>query len=243
MTASAASISALLLLALAGGFLFAGLCEYTRYPSLRGEGQQLYFFAAVFAVLLIFVSRAIIAVGTFLIPAPIVNYLNNLWVSLGGPLHSEALFTFFVAFWLGPIAAWLINLFSDSEQIARKVITNYGGQMERFIYDAILERRLIFVTLSNGKVYVGWPTNVPHPKPRREDLKEHFKLLPARSGYLNEKLEPIFTTEYQSVYSKILRGNLQEMEISDFQIVIPLDEVVVLRTYSLSMDQKLFELS
>lgn len=98
MTAGAASIPLLVLLALAGGFTFAVLCEHTRYTSLRGEGQQLYFYAAVFAVILIFVSRIFMTVAELLAPPLIEKGAKSLSANLSGPLDSPALPTFFLAF-------------------------------------------------------------------------------------------------------------------------------------------------
>ncbi|CAN5618220.1 hypothetical protein BH20ACT10_BH20ACT10_21350 [soil metagenome] len=240
-TVSAAAFSALLLLALAGGFLFAAICEYTRYPSLRGEGQQLYFFASVFAVLLVLTARLLISVGRLFIPGSLRSWLNGLWEPLAGPLNTDALLTFFVAFCLGPILAGLINLFTDSGKIARNVIAGYGGRLERFLYDSILNRQLIYVALNSRKVYIGWAVDIPKPKPRREESREHFTLLPLQSGFLNDKLEPEVTTEYEPVYLKVITGAIEELSIADFQIVVPLDEVAVVRAYSLDLRQDMFK--
>lgn len=242
MTASAASTSILVLLALAGGFMFAVLCERTRYPSLRGEGQQLYFYAAVFAVVLIFISRVLITVAIWLLPAPVEKGTETFWARLAGPLDSPALLTFFLAFWLGPVSAAIFNRFSDSKQISAGVIEDFGGQLEKFLYDAVVDGQLIFVALGNRKVYIGWPMEVPKPKPRREEVKEHFRLLPVESGFLDEHtLEPEFTTPYAPVYNRIASGKITAVAIEDFQIVIPLDEVTVVRAYSLEIDQRLFD--
>lgn len=137
----------------------------------------------------------------------------------------------------------LINRFSDSEKISAAVIEDFGGQLEKFLYDAMVSGQLIFVALGNRKVYVGWPMEVPKPKPRREEDKEHFRLLPVRSGYLDERvLEPRYTSRYALVYSRIASEEITEAAIVDFQIVIPLDEVTVVRAYSLDIDQRLFKM-
>lgn len=114
--------------------------------------------------------------------------------------------------------------------------------MEKFLYDAVVDGQLIFVALGNRKVYIGWPMEVPKPKPRREEAKEHFRMLPVVSGFLNEHtLEPEFTTPYAPVYNRVASGEITAVAIDDFQIVIPLDEVTVVRAYSLEIDQRLFE--
>lgn len=187
------------------------------------------------------VARVLISVGQLTILATFQSWLNDLWAPLTGPLNTEALFTFFTAFWLGPILAGLINLFTDSSKVSRRVIASYGGQLEKFLYNSILNRQSIYVALNSGKVYVGWVIDIPKPKPRKEEFREHFTLLPIQSGYLNDRLEPQFITGYEPVYLKVMDRTIQSLSIADFQIVIPLDEVAVVRAYSLDLDQNLFK--
>lgn len=222
--------------------MFAARCKRTRFPSLRGEGQQIYFYAAVYAVVLVAISRFLIVVAEFLSPAAVERFMHNLWTVLAGSLGSSALPTFFTAFVLGYVGADIVNCFSDDDRISAKVIEVYGGQLDKFLYDAIFEAQLLFVVLGNGKVYVGWATDVPMPKPRREDIKEHFKFLPTMSGYLDDKLQPQFTTQYGAVFDKVVDEGIANLDIYNFEIVIPLDEVMVLREYSLDVQQDWFKM-
>jgi len=66
MMPSASAISVFLLLALAGGFVFAYLWERSRYISLRSEGQRLYFLAAVYAIPLVIASHLIASLLSWL---------------------------------------------------------------------------------------------------------------------------------------------------------------------------------
>jgi hypothetical protein len=245
----AASITTLLLLALAGGFLFGYICEYTRYPSLRGEGQQLYFFAVVFAVVLLVLARAVIFVCNVILLVPkwlcscdLGKPIDAIWNYLAGPLYTGALPTFVVAFALGPIAALLFNLWSDRDKISDSVIDTYGQELERFLYESAKQKRLVYVSLDNRKVYVGWAIDMPLPKPRRDAPTEHFTLLPAKSGYLGEdNLKAHFTTYYGPVHDEIANQTITDLSLADFQIIIPLDRMVVVRPYSLDVDLRLFE--
>ncbi len=101
------------------------------------------------------------------------------------------------------------------------------------------EEALVSVTLSNRKVYVGWPVYTPDPRRETRD----FRLLPALSGYRNEKtLELQFTTQYINVYQRIQSGAISGVDADDFEIAIPLDEVVSANLFSLEIDQQLFEI-
>jgi hypothetical protein len=152
----AASTTALLLLALAGGFLFAYSCKHTKYPSARGEGQQLYFFAAVFAVLLLSYSRGAIALAASMAPRSWEEWFGGVMKGLAGPLYSPMLSTFVLAFVLGTVMAWSVNRWSDGSKIADNVIDEYGEELEKFLYDSTRDQTLVYIALDNRKVYVGW---------------------------------------------------------------------------------------
>jgi hypothetical protein len=238
----AASTTALLLLALAGGFLFAYSCKHTKYPSARGEGQQLYFFAAVFAVLLLAYSRGAIALAASIALRPWEEWFGGVMKDLAGPLYSPMLSTFVLAFILGPVMAWSVNWWSDGSKIADNVIDEYGEELEKFLYESTRDQSLVYIALDNRKVYVGWAIDMPLPKPRRDAPKDYFTLLPAKSGYLAEDtLKPHFTTFYGPVHDQIADGTITDLSLEDFQIVVPLDRMVVARPYSLDVDPSLFE--
>jgi hypothetical protein len=247
--AGAAPITALLLLALAGGFLFGYICEYTHYSSVRAEGQQLYFFAVVFAAVLLVLSRVVIFLCNLLLlllewlcSYDLGTSIDAIWKYLAGPLYTGALPTFVVAFALGPITAWLANKWSDRDKISDRVIDTYGQELEKFLYESAKQKRLVYVALDNRKVYVGWAINMPLPKPRRDAPTEHFTLLPAKSGYLtNDDLKAYFTTYYGPVHDEIANGTITDLSLPDFQILIPLARMVVVRPYSLDVDPSLFE--
>jgi hypothetical protein len=200
------------------------------------------FFAAVFAVLLLFASRGVIALVASVAPDCLEAWFRGVLKALAGPLYSSALSTFVLAFVLGPIAAWLVNSQSDRNKISDKVIDDYGEELEKFLYESAREKSLVYLALDNRKVYVGWAIDMPIPKPRRDAPKELFTLLPAKSGYLAEDtLKPHFTTYYGPVHAEIADGVITDLSLEDFQVVIPLDRMVVVRPYSLDVEPSLFE--
>lgn len=249
VTANAASISALILLALAGGFWFAVWCEYTRYASQRGGGQRLYFYAAVCAVLLLFASRLLITIANALdaifqwcLGFSFLALLATAFEYFAGPLATAATPTFGLAFVLGPILARIVNRRLDYVARAQAVREQYGTQVEIFLDSCAVNRQLVYVGLNSDKVYVGFVTEMPHPKPELDKTKEYFTLWPQRSGYLDEQLRPQFTTQYSSTYEQILNGTITDVSLEDFEIIIPLDELVIVRTYSLDVDQAEFRM-
>ena len=132
---------------------------------------------------------------------------------------------------------------SNFEKVSTNIINEHGSQLELFLYDAVIEAQLLFVALDNKKVYVGWATLPPKLKTRLDAATEHFGFLPVRSGYLDQvDLEPAYTTEYGPVYERILEGKLKGLDMADFEILLPMDKVVVIRPYSLDVPQELFSL-
>jgi hypothetical protein len=242
---NAAGLSALLLLALAGGFVFAERRWPTRYRILRAEGQQVYLYAALYAVLLVFLSLLLLRVGSVVIPDRGECWIAKHWSRLLSPYNLDvpALPPFVLAFVLGWLGGPLLNRLSNYENASRNIINEHGGQLEQFLYDAIIDAQLLFVALDNKKVYVGWATLPPKLKTRLDAATEHFGFLPVRSGYLDQAtLEPAYTTEYGPVYERIVEGGLGDLDMADFEILLPMDKVVVIRPYSLDVPQELFSL-
>jgi len=160
-----AGLSALLLLALAGGFAFASIYKRTRYQALRAEGQQLFLHAALYAVVLVLLSRLLLWISVGIVPDKAEKRIGEIWGDFLGPLNIPAFTTCLGAFILGVLGAWLLNKLSDQERTARRVIEEHSGQLTEFLYDSMLEARLLFVAFDNRKVYVGWPTLLPVLKP------------------------------------------------------------------------------
>src|SRR5688500_15121187 len=84
---------------------------------------------------------------------------------------------------------------------------------------------------------------MPQLKMRLGDAAEHFRRLPVRSGYLDQAtLHPLYTTEYGPAYERIIEGSLGGLDMADFEILLPMDRVVVIRLFSLDVPQSLFSL-
>lgn len=238
---SSGAVPILLLLALAGGFVFANGWKRTRYRISRAQGQEIYFYAVLYGLFLLFLSFLLFWIARGIIPDPWEERIGEEWARFLAPLEVPALPRFIGAFALGWLGAKVLNRISDDQITSKIVISEHGSQLEQFLYESILEAQLLFVAFDNRKVYVGWPTLQPKLKPRPDSNTEYFGLLPVRSGYLDEThLQPSFTTQYGPVYEKILDDTLTGVDMADFEILLPVDKVVVIRPYSLDLPQELF---
>jgi hypothetical protein len=187
-------------------------------------------------------SRGVIALAASIAPRAWEEWFGGVMKGLAGPLYSPMLSTLVLAFVLSPVMAWSVNRWSDGSKIADNVIDDYGEELEKFLYESTRDQSPVYIALDNRKVYVGWAIDMPLPKPRRDAPKDYFTLLPAKSGYLAEDtLKPHFTTFYGPVHDQIADGTITDLSLEDFEIVVPLDRMVVARPYSLDVDPSLFE--
>jgi hypothetical protein len=158
-----------------------------------------------------------------------------------GNTAAAALPPFLGEFVLGLVGAPLINRLLNVRRTSRRIITEHGSQLELFLYEAMLDAQLLFVGFENRKVYVGWVTLQPKLKRQFHSDTEYFGFLPVRSGYLDQKtLEPHYTAQYGLIYEKILDGVITYVDMDDFDILLPMDKVVVIRPFSLDLPREEF---
>ena len=235
-----AGTASLLLFVLAGAFAFAYRCHYTSYLASRMEGRQLLFLVTSVAVGLLLLSRCFLLVASLLLWEPLVSFIGRVWMAIVSPFGvPEVLATFFGAFVLGPVLAGLVNAFYGAERASTDIIEKYGGEREKFLFAAMESEDLVLVTLRSRKVYVGWPLYTPDPRRETKD----FRLFPAASGYRDEQtLELKLTTQYSGVYERIEAGEYSDLQVEDFDTILPLEEVESANLFSLEIDQDLFKI-
>jgi hypothetical protein len=233
-----ANTATLFLLALAGGFVFAYRCHYTSYLASRVQGQALLLLAAAYAVGLLVLSRLTLTLIPLLYSDPWLCLVRGAWDALAGPLHNRALPTFVGAFLWAPVLAWIVNEFYDRDEASDYVIMQYGGDTEKLLSNNLANVELIYVTLENRQVYIGWPTYTPGLRRDTED----FRILPVLSGFRDEQtLEVDYTTYYPDVLDRVDNGEIGGVQADDLEVVIPLNRVISLGPFSLDIPQEWFK--
>ena len=147
---------------------------------------------------------------------------NNSEEALGKPSDSMRL----ALFWSAPailVAGLAVQFFSLSvskEKIAKRrltYLTKING-IQGFVEEAGKQAGLVTLTLSNRKVYVGWPeylSDADNPRPPNQ----HLYFSPVFSGYRKEDtLEMEITNDYE----RFLYDDLLE----EWEMVIPVNEIV-----------------
>ncbi|HLH02812.1 MAG TPA: hypothetical protein VKX25_08580 [Bryobacteraceae bacterium] len=199
----------LLLLPLLGGFLFIHLTHYFRFAAQRLDGYRLLIQAAIAGTCLAALARLIELFFGYVAGIDI----DRIWSYF---LNLPFLGTSAFAFVLGPVCAWIWNLFVDRERAKALEIDRHGNAFTKLLLRSQKEKQLLSVTLDNRKWYVGWITESPNLDPQ----ELYFRLLPYRSGYRDkDNLNPVATTYYD--------GALREpaFDQNDLIITLPLKDV------------------
>jgi hypothetical protein len=231
--------ASLLLFVLSGAYLFLYQCHYTAYLAARTEGRQLLFQVGAVAALFIILSRVLLLLGELFVPTPIAAFAKGLWSAVFATFEVADLPVYVVAFVLGPALAQLINLFYGRERASTDTIRRYGTETEKLLVRAMEDQDLILVTLDSRKVYVGWTIYSPEPRIEGKD----FRLLPVMSGYRDEQgLFVEFTTQYATAYERVEAGEVEGLQVDDFETMIPLESVISVGLFSLYVNPAWFNM-
>jgi len=195
----------LLLLPLLGGFAFVSKWYPTRYYTLRSDGYRLIFTAAI-------------AGATFLLVASIITHFTpyiffgpeayRWWHQVAKPDDSgkAALAMLLgVTLWLplNLLGRW-VKFFGDDAAINRTIARKHDP-LELFLSRALRAKRLISVSVENGKIYIGYLTSNYNPAFPLESIS----LIPSFSGHRdNETKLMSLDLNYTEVY-KAIQSDLQ----------------------------------
>lgn len=246
--------TALLVLPLVGGYALSTIWEGSIYYAARESGHRLYFRAVFYGVFLIGCA-ALIHVYLFS-NAPsyraFVGILTDFFANGGSStleFRGQGSYTAILiqSFVLGPAFAYLLNLpkllarlqFSPcvwwQHFLLQQAIKN--NDFELLILKSLDTSTPMLVSLNNGKIYVGWAVRAPNPIERRRAIR----VLPLMSGYRDTDHRTIFTTDYLTLLDSIDTGEDQELnhlDRQDFEIVLPVDQIVSARLFDLTAYRK-----
>src|SRR5215213_7184076 len=137
-----------LLLPLLGGYVFITYWNYTRFSARRYSGERLLIHAALAGVFLLVLSYTIVLIVSAEWPSLATTWYG--WVPFK---HSG---TSLGALLLGATLWWPLNFGFRKETELRRTIADWNDYLEELLTDALEDTRQVSVTLSNGKVYVGF---------------------------------------------------------------------------------------
>ena len=167
-----------------------------------------------------------------------------------------------LAFFLGPIAARLLNGGKQGRDLEKRVlIEDYDSGFLRLAQKALGSERPLMLTMDNRKVYVGYVVRTPPLNPHNP----HIGLLPILSGYRTEDtLELCITTNYLPAYERlgffesqpaeetaesgpattnaagVAESHLPGTDEGDFVITLPLNAIVAGTFFDLAIYDRFF---
>lgn len=156
------------------------------------------------------------------------------------PFTGTAIFVLIIT-----LIAWGWNIFLDKKKWIYKAIDEIGNDLEKTIKHSMVKRRALQITLSTGKVYVGFIKEPSIPA-----HYNYIRIYPQYSGVRDDKTKEVYiSTEYLSVTRPILnqisenqeilkndsknevalrklKSLMSELNEIDLDVTIPLDKIV-----------------
>lgn len=189
----------LFLLPLLGGFLFLRKWNLTKYHALRAEAERLLILASIVGLITLVIAFLVMRLSQY------VPYWPQVTAWWNHQVPFEYLGTSLFAFSLGALGHIPLNrLTSCSDDRAMdQMIEHDRLPLSRILKKAFDENKTVSVTMSSGKVYVGFVTHLLNP-----GLPITFiEILPTKSGYRDEKDKTVtFTTFYTNVLDQLSRS-------------------------------------
>ena len=240
-------------LPLIGGFAFVTGFFLLRWRSARQDGQRLYYRAAVWGGLLTIAAVVIHLLcmrwsvyrqgfewlyGAFLQPLltakdpPPLSSLQirahvalvcvyALLLGIGIPALSRGL--------LWAAGRGLMRVTGLNPWLVKLNLATITDPLERLLSRALVNAEAVQVTLSTGKVYVGYVLEALDP-----DLPTKFiKLQPLMSGQRSDSGQVHYTTFYDQILADFEANPATKAAADSFQVVIPVDKITTLSGFDL----------
>jgi hypothetical protein len=228
--------AAFALILLTSGYFFLRRWGLSRAHLFRSDGHALYFLvvgaAFVLALMTTFAWHAVSSVPFF--GQSLASYLDRL-LSVFTTDKQTLKFgtTAVLSLPLSFALAELLNIpLNRCISLRGRLLLHLSSlsELEEFLWMTSLRRLPVMVTLSSAKVYVGYTMDEP-PISRREN--KWVRLEPLLSGYRDEHHEFHPTTSYAWMHAPLPAGVGVDMEISDFDVLLPADEFKSVHAFDL----------
>ncbi|MDR0266028.1 MAG: hypothetical protein LBJ04_22635 [Sphingobacterium sp.] len=220
----------LLVLPLAAGYFLLTRSYHFKFKQQRLDRQRLLFETVIVAVFIL--------VGGFLLKTFVYdvvfneelrNAINNLNPLKNTPYSGTVLISFVLTIMLVMIS----NLLLDKKKEIYRAIKDIGNEFELLASRSFKENRLSLISLKNDKFYIGWVKELPIPS-----QSNYLRIIPALSGYRNEKKNLEFTSHYLTAYARFIEDG-KGTDVSDLEtdVIISICEIVSISFY----DQDIFD--
>lgn len=216
--------------------------NYVKYVVAREDGHRFYFRVSYYGLFFFILSATVyLSAVHWLRPRfPFLTFLQQPLVDAIGPMLKEqsraqaqvdflciCLFTVF----LGRFSPPLVNFVLKNSEFEKRAVEGAltKDELEGLLVDALAKQMTILVTMSSGKVYVGWPLGTAEPRAARKAIA----MLPLISGYRDNKQEAQFTTHYDRAFDPT-----KAEEADRFRLVLHVDKIVAAAFFDIQTFEK-----
>ena len=212
------------------GYLTIQLTYWTKFYTHRLSGQMQFFSSSIAGVIAFAVARlTVLVVDQF--SHPCIRSVIEIWRSYAPFPHSEILFLSVVS---GIVFAGCSNIVCGKYKSAITASNQYGDLIECLLQDCMERDKLAELSLRNGKSYVGFIQNSGVASFGDSDIA----VVPLASGYRDSESKIMTLTTF---YADILNESDRfELQMNDFRVVFPMQEVVSVRLFDPKVYQKVF---
>lgn len=177
-----------LLLPLLAGYVFINICNLTRFRAQRHDGYRLVIECLFFGVAIFAGARFIVI---WIHALPLGTQAESIIQKSG--LGYPFLGTGILATVLALVLALIGNLVFNAERAKKIIVKRQDNGFMRLFHKAAIESRMVSVTLSSKKVYIGYILSTPNLSPG----EQFVGILPIISGYRDkDTLRLVTTTNY-----------------------------------------------
>lgn len=202
-----------LLLPILAGYVFINIWNLTRFRAQRHDGYRLVIESLFFGVAIFAGARFIVI---WIHTLPLGTHVESIIQrsGLGYPFLGTGILATVLALTLALIGNAAIN-----NERAKKIIVNrQDNGFMRLFHKAAIESRMVSVTLSCKKVYIGYIVSTPNLSPE----EQFVGILPVVSGYRDrDTLRLMITTNYGRAMSS------SSIPSRDFEITLALASVEI----------------
>ena len=126
------------------------------------------------------------------------------------------------------VVTWVVwNRFYSTEEAQLRVAREVGDVVELLISGAMEDDKYVELSLRNRKSYIGIPLESGLGRQGQGDIS----IIPLASGYRDTNTQELMiTTHYAPVITRLMH-ELAPVPFGDFQIVIPISEIVSARIF------------
>lgn len=214
-----------LLIPTISGYWFLFRNYSTHYRVQRASGNHVFFQSAFVGILLLILARLIVLVVSACIGVDLDTTTH--WQHLAPfPYSATALCCLALGISLPPLR----NAFTTKEDAVTKYFLDRGLLTEVLFTTSMGEQKLVEITLSNRKSYIGLISEFGISPQGDSDVC----LIPMASGYRDEKtLELVLTSQYAALIDDVLsrRDEFPQLDLIDFEVTLSMNDILSARIF------------